>query len=68
MGVCQANRIAILWKGQSTFFLALFRRRILGPYLVAPCSAGPFVLLLMGAQGGAGRVASQEPKDPPVLK
>ena len=35
----------LLWKGQSTI-LALFRRRILGKYPVAPCSPGPFVLLL----------------------
>ena len=36
----------LLCKGQSTV-LALFRRRILGQYSAAPCSPGPFVLLLI---------------------
>ena len=35
----------LLWKGQS-IILALFRKRILGQYPAAPCSPGPFVLLL----------------------
>ena len=43
--ISSADFLWLLWKGQTPFW-PLFRRRILGQYPAAPCSPGPFVLLL----------------------
>ena len=44
-------------------FECLFRRRILGQYPAAPCSPGPFVLLLICDRPDQGQLRCQTPAE-----